>query len=143
MSLPALSFADLPLSDSLKSSVAALGFESPTPIQAACIPVLLAGRDVIGQSQTGSGKTFAYGLPLLQSLNAAQYTPSKHKAGATGRGYPHGRPSAGGAGQPLQPLPLELNGTPRHVEPTPLFGAGLGELVTEQLDPNGISNWLI
>jgi ATP-dependent RNA helicase DbpA len=70
MSLPALSFADLPLSDSLKSSVAALGFESPTPIQAACIPVLLAGRDVIGQSQTGSGKTFAYGLPLLQSLNA-------------------------------------------------------------------------
>lgn len=80
---------------------------------------------------------------LLQSLNAAQYTPSKHKAGATGRGYPHGRPSAGGAGQPLQPLPLELNGTPRHVEPTPLFGAGLGELATEQLDPNGISNWLI
>ena len=63
------SFAELPLVPALHASVAALGLVVPTPIQAACIPLLLGGRDVIGQSQTGSGKTFAFGLPLLQSLN--------------------------------------------------------------------------
>ncbi len=62
-------FAELPLLPALRASLAALGLVEPTPVQAACIPLLLAGRDVIGQSQTGSGKTFAYGLPLLQSLN--------------------------------------------------------------------------
>ena len=66
----AASFADLPLHDALQRSVAALGLTVPTPIQQACIPLLLSGRDVIGQSQTGSGKTLAYGLPLLQSLSA-------------------------------------------------------------------------
>ena len=48
------------------------GYEAPTPIQSELIPAMLAGRDVIGQSQTGSGKTAAFGLPVLQALQAGQ-----------------------------------------------------------------------
>ncbi|MEW6672470.1 MAG: DEAD/DEAH box helicase [Thermodesulfobacteriota bacterium] len=48
------------------------GYTAPTPIQSELIPVMLAGRDVIGQSQTGSGKTAAYGLPILQALQTGQ-----------------------------------------------------------------------
>ena len=68
---PAMSatFADLPIHDALKAAIAALGLTVPTPIQARCIPILVEGRDLLGQSATGSGKTFAYGLPLLQGLN--------------------------------------------------------------------------
>lgn len=69
MSDPALTFADLPLNAALKAAVGAMGLVTPTPIQARCIPILVEGRDLLGQSQTGSGKTFAYGLPLLQGLN--------------------------------------------------------------------------
>ena len=62
-------FADLPLSPPLLASLSTLSLTIPSPIQAACIPILLEGRDLVGQSQTGSGKTFAYGLPLLQGLD--------------------------------------------------------------------------
>ncbi len=68
MSDTALTFADLPLHDALKAAVAAMGLTVPTPIQARCVPILVEGRDLLGQSQTGSGKTFAYGLALLQGL---------------------------------------------------------------------------
>ena len=51
-------FADLGLAPELLQAVAAQGFEQPSPIQAQAIPVALEGRDVVGQSQTGSGKTF-------------------------------------------------------------------------------------
>jgi ATP-independent RNA helicase DbpA len=58
----------------LRASLDALGIRAPTPIQERCIPLLLAGRDVLGLAQTGSGKTFAYGLPLLQSLDLSSST---------------------------------------------------------------------
>ncbi|MBZ0110926.1 MAG: ATP-dependent RNA helicase DbpA [Thermoanaerobaculia bacterium] len=61
-------FASLRLSPSLLAVVAELGYQAPTPIQVACIPLLLAGKDVIGQSKTGSGKTAAFALPILQGL---------------------------------------------------------------------------
>lgn len=57
------------LSPALLSVMAELGFETLTPIQAQAIPEILAGRDLIGQSRTGSGKTAAFGLPILQKLN--------------------------------------------------------------------------
>jgi ATP-dependent RNA helicase DeaD len=60
------SFAELGLSKPLLDALDHLGYESPTPIQEQAIPELLAGHDVIGQAQTGTGKTAAFGLPLLQ-----------------------------------------------------------------------------
>src|SRR5213595_275583 len=62
-------FASLGLRESLLKTITALGYEVPTPIQQRTIPALLAGRDLIGQAQTGTGKTAAFSLPLLQRLN--------------------------------------------------------------------------
>ncbi len=65
-------FSSLPLSAPLQQVVAELGFTQLTPIQAQSIPVLLQGKDLIGQSQTGSGKTAAFALPILQKLDPAR-----------------------------------------------------------------------
>ena len=62
-------FASLGLSAPLLETLAQLGYEAPTPIQARTIPALLAGRDLIGQAQTGTGKTAAFALPILQQLD--------------------------------------------------------------------------
>lgn len=66
------SFDDLGLSAPLRRAVADLGFEHPSPIQVQTIPALLSGRDVIGVAQTGTGKTAAFGLPLLSAMDPAQ-----------------------------------------------------------------------
>ncbi|BBF22210.1 DEAD/DEAH box helicase [Sutterella megalosphaeroides] len=58
-------FSELGLSDDIVSALSQLGFEEPTPIQQEAIPALLDGRDVLGQAATGTGKTAAFGLPLL------------------------------------------------------------------------------
>jgi ATP-dependent RNA helicase DeaD len=63
------SFIDLGLSDALLKSITAVGYEEPTPIQMATIPLMLEGRDVIAQAQTGSGKTAAFGLPIIETIN--------------------------------------------------------------------------
>jgi ATP-dependent RNA helicase DeaD len=63
------SFADLGLSEPLLDALGHLGYEKPTPIQEQTIPALLQGRDIIGQAQTGTGKTAAFGLPLLQYID--------------------------------------------------------------------------
>src|SRR3954462_3825249 len=62
-------FAELGLSEPLLRALQDVGYESPSPIQEQTIPLLLQGRDVIGQAQTGTGKTAAFGLPLLQSVD--------------------------------------------------------------------------
>jgi ATP-dependent RNA helicase DeaD len=65
----AITFAKLGLSDALLKSITSVGYEEPTPIQAMTIPELLSGRDVIAQAQTGSGKTAAFGLPIIEAIN--------------------------------------------------------------------------
>ncbi len=66
-----MKFNDLGLEPGLLSAVAARGYDTPTPIQAAAIPPVLAGRDLLAGAQTGTGKTAAFVLPLLQLLGAA------------------------------------------------------------------------
>ncbi len=68
-------FADLGLSEPVLQALAEVGYESPSPIQAATIPELLAGRDVLGQAQTGTGKTAAFALPALSRLDETQKKP--------------------------------------------------------------------
>ncbi|MBV8886465.1 MAG: DEAD/DEAH box helicase [Chroococcidiopsidaceae cyanobacterium CP_BM_RX_35] len=67
-----LSFTNLGLSETRVSQLEKLGFTTPTNIQVQAIPELLAGRDVVGQSQTGTGKTAAFSLPILEQLDATQ-----------------------------------------------------------------------
>lgn len=69
--LTSTSFAALNLSDDLLKALEILKFETPSPVQAETIPVFLAGRDLIAQAQTGTGKTAAFGLPILQTLNTS------------------------------------------------------------------------
>ena len=71
----AVSFADLGLSPQVLEALKEVGYESPSPIQAATIPVLLAGRDMIGQAQTGTGKTAAFALPLLSHIKVRTGPP--------------------------------------------------------------------
>ena len=62
-------FEDLPISNEIKRAIADMGFEEPSPIQAQSIPVILSGRDVIGQAQTGTGKTAAFSIPVLETID--------------------------------------------------------------------------
>lgn len=61
-------FKELGISDSIIRSLSDMGFEEPTPIQAQAIPSLLSGKDLVGQAQTGTGKTAAFGIPLLENI---------------------------------------------------------------------------
>ncbi|WP_368562306.1 DEAD/DEAH box helicase [Pseudoxanthomonas sp. UTMC 1351] len=70
-----LLFADLGLSAAVMAAVNEVGYESPSPIQAATIPTLLAGKDLLGQAQTGTGKTAAFALPILSRLKLDQKKP--------------------------------------------------------------------
>ena len=63
------SFTDLGLPEPLLRALGAIGYENPSPIQAACIPLLLEGKDMLGQAQTGTGKTAAFALPLLARID--------------------------------------------------------------------------
>lgn len=70
-----MTFASLGLMPEILSSLKDLGYEKPSPIQAACMPHLLKGKDVLGIAQTGSGKTAAFSLPLLQNLDVSLKAP--------------------------------------------------------------------
>ena len=72
---PSATFADLGLSEAVLKGLADVGYESPSPIQAATIPVLLSGVDILGQAQTGTGKTAAFALPILSKLDLGQKEP--------------------------------------------------------------------
>jgi superfamily II DNA/RNA helicase len=68
-------FSQLNLSKPLIESIREIGYEDPSPIQAETIPLLLEGKDVLGQAQTGTGKTAAFALPILSNLDFSQRNP--------------------------------------------------------------------
>ena len=75
MSSPVEQFAQLGLSEPLLKALTDVGYETPSPIQAACIPIILAGQDLLGMAQTGTGKTAAFALPILEKINLAERKP--------------------------------------------------------------------
>ena len=64
-----LRFEELGICPEIQKAVKYMGFEEASPIQAKAIPVILEGKDIIGQAQTGTGKTAAFGIPLLQKVD--------------------------------------------------------------------------
>ena len=75
MTSSAESFADLGLSSTLLQTLTEIGYETPSPIQAQCIPILLDGHDIIGMAQTGTGKTAAFALPLMETIDVKLMKP--------------------------------------------------------------------
>ena len=63
-----LLFGNIALSKKLMSALEAMGFEEPSPIQSQTIPLVMEGKDVIGQAQTGTGKTAAFGIPIIEKM---------------------------------------------------------------------------
>ena len=89
-----ITFAELGLNEQILAGVATLGFNAPTPVQAAAIPAVLAGKDVVASAQTGTGKTAAFMLPTLQriaveKLGGAEKPEAKEPNAAAGRGAKH------------------------------------------------------
>ena len=78
----ALTFRDLALNEAVVRALDDVGYESPTPIQAATIPRMLEGADIVGQAQTGTGKTAAFALPILSRIDVQQRAPQALDAGA-------------------------------------------------------------
>src|SRR5262245_11471994 len=72
---PTPSFADLGLNPAVVAALADVGYESPSPIQAETIPVLLEGVDLLGQASTGTGKTAAFALPILSKIDLSVNAP--------------------------------------------------------------------
>ena len=71
-----ITFKDLDLSNQLNNSIQELGYTHPTPIQEASFSVVRSGKDIVGIAQTGTGKTFAYMIPILRDLKfSKQVTP--------------------------------------------------------------------
>lgn len=69
-------FSDLEIRADILKSINEMGFEAPTSIQAECIPLILSGRDLVGQAQTGTGKTAAFGVPAIQHADSQSKLPS-------------------------------------------------------------------
>lgn len=69
------SFSDMGLAAPLVKAILEIGYETPSPIQAESIPLLLEGKDIIGQAQTGTGKTAAFALPLMTRIDVSKKTP--------------------------------------------------------------------
>src|SRR5215472_5015936 len=66
-----LSFATMPLAPSTRAALSQMGITDPTPIQSRSLPILLSGRDLVGQARTGSGKTLAFALPMIEKADPA------------------------------------------------------------------------
>ena len=68
------SFAELNISEEMLAAVSSMGFYEATPVQAQAIPIIKSGRDLIAKSQTGTGKTIAFGLPVIETRLSQQFT---------------------------------------------------------------------
>ena len=91
-----ITFAELGLNEQILAGVATLGFSAPTPVQAAAIPAVLAGKDVVASAQTGTGKTAAFMLPTLQRIavekpRGVENPDAKERDAAAGRNAVSGR----------------------------------------------------
>ena len=75
LDLQKIKFNELNVSDEILKAVEEMGFEETTPIQTNAIPAVLNGKDIVGQAQTGTGKTAAFGIPLLEEMNAENKNP--------------------------------------------------------------------
>jgi len=136
-----MSFDRLGLSPDLLRAVAAQGYTVPTPVQAEAIPIVLAGRDLLAGAQTGTGKTAAFVLPMLQRLAStpvrAAATPSRGPVTSTaGRGTGNGQAPGRGPIRtliltPTRELCLQVEesvrtySSQRPVRSTPIYG-GVG-----------------
>ena len=85
-----ITFAELGLNEQILAGVATLGFNAPTPVQAAAIPAVLAGKDVVASAQTGTGKTAAFMLPTLQRIAVEKPSGAEKPNAAAGRGAKRG-----------------------------------------------------
>lgn len=95
-----ITFAELGLNEQILAGVATLGFNAPTPVQAAAIPAVLAGKDVVASAQTGTGKTAAFMLPTLQRIavekpGGAEKPDAKEPNAAAGRNAKRGSAKRG------------------------------------------------
>lgn len=148
-------FAALGLSPTLCQVVAELGFAAPTPVQARAIPLLLAGRDLIGQSTTGSGKTAAFALAILQRLKrnkrhpqALVLCPTRELCTQVARDFRKlGRREADlqvlivSGGQPMKPQLAALELGVHVVVGTP--GRALDHIVRGSLDLSGVATVVV
>jgi ATP-independent RNA helicase DbpA len=148
-------FDALGLSPSLCQVVAELGFDAPTPVQARAIPLLLAGRDLIGQSTTGSGKTAAFALAILQKVKLDQRSPqalilcpTRELCAQVARDFRKlGRREAGlqvlilSGGQPMNPQLAALELGVHVVVATP--GRALDHIVRGSLKLDGVATIVV
>ncbi len=127
-----LSFEELNIKDSVLSAIYTMGYEKPSPIQKETIPLILSGRDVVGQARSGSGKTAAFGIPLVEMTNIADrsvqaliLTPTRELAEQVAReisniGRKRGvRVCAIYGGMPIEPQIRRLQGGVHVVVGTP------------------------
>ena len=117
-----ITFAELGLNEQILAGVATLGFNAPTPVQAAAIPAVLAGKDVVASAQTGTGKTAAFMLPTLQRI-AVEKPREAEKPGAKEPNAASGRDAAAernaAAGRNAKRDSAERNAYPRALIITP------------------------
>ena len=69
-------FGDIPVSEPVERALTAMGYEEPSPIQTLVAPHLLGGRDLVGQAQTGTGKTSAFGIPIVEAIKDEPSRPA-------------------------------------------------------------------
>lgn len=114
-----ITFAELGLNEQILAGVAALGFSAPTPVQAAAIPAVLAGKDVVASAQTGTGKTAAFMLPTLQRIAVEKPGGAEKPNTAAKRSVKHNAATERGAKRDAKRGDAKRNAYPRALIITP------------------------